>query len=200
MKSKWWPWITAISVVVCLLLGILLLVKMTMISGDDVVDTTVSTSQLKETTGSSQEETATSQQEPTDQTSDSSESITVSSTTLDSTEPYLVTQEDDTAMIRTFSEKWSSFSDIYERNQSVREYLTDRCIADNTIDADPHVEYEADGTITSIARDTEHPELYLVRGTQVSKGYTNEFFLALTVDQTVHKIDTITIYDVRSGY
>lgn len=33
--------------------------------------------------------------------------------------------------------KWSNFIDVYKRNQAVRDYMTDRCIKDNSIDVEP---------------------------------------------------------------
>lgn len=43
-------------------------------------------------------------------------------------------------LLKDFGRKWVNYTDIYERNQSVKNYLIDCCIKENGIDNDPHVQ------------------------------------------------------------
>lgn len=102
--------------------------------------------------------------------------------------------------IKNFSNKWMNYSDVYERNQSVREYLADECIKENTIDVDPHVEYESKGTIQSIAQDMENERKFVVSGVESAKGYANDFVFILRLAKNELKISEITVWYVRTGY
>ena len=55
-------------------------------------------------------------------------------------------------LLKDFGHKWVNYDSVYERNQSIREYLTEKAIEDNAIDVDPHADFEGVGAIESISR------------------------------------------------
>lgn len=159
--------------------------------------------------GSREEGTASSVSESTFKTvkespSASSETAQTSAGTVESTSTSGGNQGSVEAEIETmlqdFSTKWVNFDDIYKRNQSVRNYLTDNCIKENTIDVDPNVSYECKGSISSIARDIANDHRFIVTGSEEMNGYTNDFVLIIALDAENIKIDAITTWYVRTGY
>lgn len=55
--------------------------------------------------------------------------------------------KDTKIFLKDFVKKWSNFTDVYQGNQAVRKYLTEKCIQDNSIDTDPHVQMKIKGKI-----------------------------------------------------
>ena len=102
--------------------------------------------------------------------------------------------------LKDFARKWSNFTDVYKRNQAVRDYMTDRCIKDNSIDVDPHVQMKTTGKLHQVTQDIENPDQYLLFGEETTNEVTQFVLLQLKVDQEAQKIDAIKIYYVRSVY
>ncbi|EGO8423936.1 hypothetical protein ER575_04105 [Enterococcus faecalis] len=102
------------------------------------------------------------------------------------------------SFLKDFARKWSNFTDVYKRNQAVREYMTDRCIKDNSIDVDPHVEMKTTGKLHQVTQDVDDPTQYLLFGEEHANDVTR--FVVLQVKVVEQKIDAIKVYYVRSAY
>ena len=102
------------------------------------------------------------------------------------------------SFLKDFSRKWSNFTDVYKRNQAVREYMTERCIKDNSIDVDPHVEMKTTGKLHQVTQDVDDPTQYLLFGEEHANDVTR--FVVLQVKVLDQKIDAIKVYYVRSAY
>ncbi|XIK12144.1 hypothetical protein N8B37_07550 [Enterococcus faecium] len=150
-------------------------------------------------------------------TEETIEAVKETSGTLQSTESnsQIGSLEDETAQqmqidemtknfLKDFARKWSNFTDVYKRNQAVRDYvrdyMTDRCIKDNSIDVDPHVQMKTTGKLYQVTQDIENPDQYLLFGEETMNKVTQFVLLQLKVDQEAQKIDAIKIYYVRSAY
>lgn len=144
-------------------------------------------------------------------TEDTIEAVKEISGTFQSTESnsQIGLLEDETAQqidemtknfLKDFARKWSNFTDVYKRNQAVRAYMTDRCIKDNSIDVDPHVQMKTTGKLYQITQDIENSNQYLLFGEETTNEATQFVLLQLKVDQEAQKIDGIKIYYVRSAY
>ncbi|HAQ2049710.1 TPA: hypothetical protein IXH65_000760 [Enterococcus faecium] len=144
-------------------------------------------------------------------TEETIEAVKETSGTLQSTESnsQIGSLEDETAQqidemtknfLKDFARKWSNFTDVYKRNQAVRDYMTDRCIKDNSIDVDPHVQMKTTGKLHQVTQDIENPDQYLLIGEETTNEVTQFVLLQLKVDQEAQKIDAIKIYYVRSVY
>lgn len=144
-------------------------------------------------------------------TEDTIEAVKEISETFQSTESnsQIGSLEDETAQqidemtknfLKDFARKWSNFTDVYKRNQAVRDYMTDRCIKDNNIDIDPHVQINTTGKLYQVTQDVENPDQYLLFGEETTNEVTRFVLLQLKVDQESQKIDAIKIYYVRSAY
>lgn len=144
-------------------------------------------------------------------TEETIEAVKETSGTLQSTESnsQIGSLEDETAQqidemtknfLKDFARKWSNFTDVYKRNQAVRDYMTDRCIKDNSIDVDPHVQMKTTGKLHQVTQDIENPDQYLLFGEETMNKVTQFVLLQLKVDQEAQKIDAIKIYYVRSVY
>ncbi|MDT6476429.1 hypothetical protein NNL75_05510, partial [Enterococcus faecium] len=144
-------------------------------------------------------------------TEETIEAVKETSGTLQSTESnsQIGSLEDETAQqmqidemtknfLKDFARKWSNFTDVYKRNQAVRDYMTDRCIKDNSIDVDPHVQMKTTGKLYQVTQDIENPDQYLLFGEETMNKVTQFVLLQLKVDQEAQKIDAIKIYYVRS--
>ncbi|MGM0208397.1 hypothetical protein IGI96_002917 [Enterococcus sp. DIV0421] len=104
------------------------------------------------------------------------------------------------SFLKDFARKWSNFTDVYQRNQAVREYMTDRCIKDNSIDVDPHVQVETTGRIYQMTQDIEQFNQYLLFGEETMNGVTRLIVLQVKVVPNEQKIDEFHVYYVRSAY
>lgn len=102
------------------------------------------------------------------------------------------------SFLKDFARKWSNFTDVYKRNQAVREYMTDRCIKDNSIDVDPHVEMKTTGKLHQVTQDVDDSTQYLLFGEEHANDVTR--FVVLQVKVVEQKIDAIKVYYVRSAY
>ncbi|WP_369596886.1 EF0163 family protein [Enterococcus sp. 5B3_DIV0040] len=102
------------------------------------------------------------------------------------------------SFLKDFARKWSNFTDVYKCNQTVREYMTERCIQDNSIDADPHVEIKTTGKLHQITQDVDNPDQYLLFGEEHANDVIR--FVLLQVKVVEQKVDAIKVYYVRSVY
>jgi len=103
-------------------------------------------------------------------------------------------------LLKDFGRKWVNYTDIYERNQSVKNYLIDCCIKENGIDNDPHVQQKNIGRIHNVSQDITQTDHYLLFGEQKSNAVTRFLFIQLKINQKVQKIYASKIYYVRSAY
>lgn len=103
-------------------------------------------------------------------------------------------------LIEQFGEKWLNYKSVYQRNQSVRMFLTDKAIGENGIDVDPHVEEPTDGEIYQIAQNLKNEKQWLLFGRERSKGGDNFILIVLGLDDTFQQIDQMKISYVRTAY
>lgn len=113
-------------------------------------------------------------------------------------EPAQQIDETTKSFLKDFARKWSNFTDVYKRNQAVREYMTDRCIKDNSIDVDPHVQMKTTGKLHQVTQDVDDSTQYLLFGEEHANDVTR--FVVLQVKVQDQKIDAIKVYYVRSAY
>lgn len=76
--------------------------------------------------------------------------------------------------------------------------MTDRCIKDNSIDVDPHVQMKTTGKLHQVTQDVDDPTQYLLFGEEHANDVTR--FVVLQVKVVEQKIDAIKVYYVRSAY
>ncbi|MEO5296935.1 EF0163 family protein [Enterococcus cecorum] len=103
-------------------------------------------------------------------------------------------------LIEQFGEKWLNYKSVYQRNQSVRMFLTDKAVEENGIDVDPHVEEPTDGEIYQIAQNLKNEKQWLLFGRERSKGGDNFILIVLGLDDTFQQIDQMKISYVRTAY
>lgn len=103
-------------------------------------------------------------------------------------------------LIEQFGEKWLNYKSVYQRNQSVRMFLTDKAIGENGIDVDPHVEEPTDGEIYQIAQNLKNEKQWLLFGRERSKGGDDFILIVLGLDDTFQQIDQMKISYVRTAY
>ncbi|WP_248621982.1 EF0163 family protein [Enterococcus cecorum] len=103
-------------------------------------------------------------------------------------------------LIEQFGERWLNYKSVYQRNQSVRMFLTDKAIGENGIDVDPHVEEPTDGEIYQIAQNLKNEKQWLLFGRERSKGGDNFILIVLGLDDTFQQIDQMKISYVRTAY
>ena len=103
-------------------------------------------------------------------------------------------------LIEQFGEKWLNYKTVYQRNQSVRMFLTDKAIEENGIDVNPHVEEPTDGEIYQIAQNLKNEKQWLLFGRERSKGGDNFILIVFGLDDSFKKIDQMKISYVRTAY
>ncbi|WP_233619200.1 EF0163 family protein [Enterococcus sp. S52] len=99
-------------------------------------------------------------------------------------------------LLKDFGYKWTNYHSIYDRNQSVKSFLTNRAIEEYTIDVDPKVEYKAEGKIYSVFKDTETNDRFLIFGEEKVNGEWNKILLEVIVADN-QKIDDLSINYMR---
>lgn len=95
-------------------------------------------------------------------------------------------------LLKDFARKWVNYKDIYHRNQSVRKYLTDKCIEESAIDVDPHVEIHASGNLETIAQDINKSNEYVLTGREHSTAGDQKIMVQLVLTDD-NKIDDIRV-------
>lgn len=103
-------------------------------------------------------------------------------------------------LIEQFGEKWLNYKSIYQRNQNVKPFLTDRAIQENGIEVDPHVEEPTEGEIYQIAQNLKNEKQWMLFGRERSKGGDNFILIVFGLDDSFQKIDQMKISYVRTAY
>lgn len=100
-------------------------------------------------------------------------------------------------LLKDFGHKWVNYDSVYERNQSIREYLTVTAIDENAIDVDPHADFEGVGEIESISRQTGNVDKYILVGNEKTRGQESILMIEVELAENEDKIDVIRVYYVR---
>lgn len=100
-------------------------------------------------------------------------------------------------LLKDFGHKWVNYDSIYERNQSIKDYLTEKAIEDNAIDVDPHADFEGVGEIESISRQTGNSDKYILVGNERTRGQESILIIEVEFAEDEDKIDVIRVYYVR---
>jgi len=127
-------------------------------------------------------------------TNQESEAIRQTTETIQKSEPETQTADEDIqALLKSFGTNWINYETIYERNQSVRDYLTEICIKENGIDVDPHVGLRGEGKITGIYQSLDNPYQYIVVGEERVEDIVSDIILEVEVDKEQVKISNIVV-------
>lgn len=106
------------------------------------------------------------------------------------------------SFLKNFGNNWLNYTSIRERNQSVRDYMTDECIKANAIDAEIHTEFDATGKINDVYQSLDNENSYSIFGVEESKG--NRLLIVLLVDTVEEnnelKISKLTVNYIRQAY
>lgn len=100
-------------------------------------------------------------------------------------------------LLKDFGHKWVNYDSVYERNQSIREYLTEKAIEDNAIDVDPHADFEGVGAIESISRKIGNTDKYILVGSEKTRGQESILIIEVEFAENENEIDSIRVYYVR---
>ncbi|MCF1585556.1 hypothetical protein LQF61_08675 [Tetragenococcus koreensis] len=82
-------------------------------------------------------------------------------------------------ILESFGENWLNFSSITERNQQVKDYMTEDAIKNSQLDSESEEERESTGMIKTITQDIEHPQKYILLGEETTQGETEEVILEI---------------------
>ena len=100
-------------------------------------------------------------------------------------------------LLKNFGENWVNYASIYERNQSVKSFLTDKAIEENAIDIDAHADFKGEGEIQSIFQDVNHSDKYSIVGNEKAKELESILMIEVEFASGEDKIDVIRVYYVR---
>jgi hypothetical protein len=101
--------------------------------------------------------------------------------------------------IKDFSNKLVNYDSVYKRNQSIKKFLTMKCIEENTIDVDPHVDVKATGKVITVANDLADQHSYIVLAEEKVNKSTNQVVISIHFNQELKKIDRYEINYIRSA-
>lgn len=86
--------------------------------------------------------------------------------------------------LTNFAENWTNFSSIEERNQSVKDFLSEKAIHDNGIDAKLNVEFVSKGEVKKIAKvNDEKQDKYMLLVDEKARGEANTMLIEATIKQ-----------------
>lgn len=86
--------------------------------------------------------------------------------------------------LTNFAENWTNFSSIEERNQSVKDFLSEKAIHDNGIDAKLNVEFVSKGEVKKIAKvSDEKQDKYMVLVDEKARDEANTMLIEATIKQ-----------------
>ncbi|MET1995588.1 EF0163 family protein [Enterococcus faecium] len=101
-------------------------------------------------------------------------------------------------LLQNFGKHWLNYDSIYQRNQSVRDWLTEEAIENYSIDFDPKVEFESSGKITLITQSMFNENSYLVMGEESARGSWNKVIIELElIEDEDPKINHMTVNYMR---
>lgn len=100
-------------------------------------------------------------------------------------------------LLKDFGHKWVNYDSVYERNQSIKDYLTEKAIEENAIDVDPHADFEGVGEIESISRQTGNADKYILVANEKTRGQESVMMIEVEFAEDEYKIDVIQVYYVR---
>lgn len=94
-------------------------------------------------------------------------------------------------MLLAFGNKFLNFNSLKERNQSVKEYMTEKCQEENGINVDLDAKFRSVGKIVKVFQDTDNEKQYALLGEEDSRGVKNEvlFVVQLIEEDGQYKID-----------
>ncbi|EOS7919043.1 hypothetical protein E0T54_RS12500 [Enterococcus hirae] len=94
-------------------------------------------------------------------------------------------------MLVAFGNKFLNFTSLRGRNQSVKEYMTEKCQEENGINVELNAEFRSVGKIISVFQDTEESNQYVLLGEEESRGVKNDllFVIQLVEEDGQYKID-----------
>lgn len=101
-------------------------------------------------------------------------------------------------MLKDFGDKWLNYDTVYNRNQSVREYLTKNCIKENGIDVDPKATFDSKGTVKDLTQSIDNDNRYLIIGEERIEKNTRSIFIYVTLNEEQTKISEIKVYYVST--
>ncbi|HIB1918087.1 TPA: EF0163 family protein [Enterococcus faecium] len=98
-------------------------------------------------------------------------------------------------MVKDFVKKLLTYDSIDKRNQSLREYLTEKAIQENSIDVKTNAEFTSKGESEGIYQSAETKDEYLVIATEESRGMKQKDLITLRLKQENegYKIDGFSI-------
>lgn len=82
-------------------------------------------------------------------------------------------------MLVDFGTHFLNFHSLKERNQSVKEYMTEKCREENGINVDLNAEFQSVGKIEKVFQDIEDSQIYALLGYEDSRGMKNEVFFVI---------------------
>lgn len=93
-------------------------------------------------------------------------------------------------MLLAFGNKFLNFNSLKERNQSVKEYMTEKCQEENGINVDLDAKFRSVGKIIKVFQDTDSENQYALLGEEDSRGVKNEvlFVVQLMEEDGQYKI------------
>lgn len=94
-------------------------------------------------------------------------------------------------MLVAFGNKFLNFNSLKDRNQSVKEYMTEKCQEENGINVDLDAKFCSVGKIVKVFQDTDNEKQYALLGKEDSRGVKNEvlFVVQLVEEDGQYKID-----------
>ncbi|GMA08270.1 hypothetical protein GCM10025886_14210 [Tetragenococcus halophilus subsp. flandriensis] len=93
-------------------------------------------------------------------------------------------EEKNQELLKDFTEKWTNFSSIEDRNASVKELLSNEAIEENGINADLNVEFKSEGTIKKIAKvNSQDQQSYIVIADEEARGQKSTMLIEAEIEQ-----------------
>ncbi|EEN70411.1 hypothetical protein HMPREF0345_2683 [Enterococcus faecalis ATCC 29200] len=105
-------------------------------------------------------------------------------------------------LLTSFGKKWVNYETIYKRNQSVKEYMTEKAIKEHGINVDPKANFKGSGSITSINQSVEDSTRYVLLGEEKAKDLVSKIVLEVKVvpEAGNYKINELTVNYMRQAY
>lgn len=106
------------------------------------------------------------------------------------------------AMLEDFGNKWINYTNIYDRNQSVKELFTQQAVNDNSLNTDPHVDIEATGTINTISQSMTKDNTFVIIGIEKINNNPTKIILEIEIEEENEQplISKLTVSYARGAY
>lgn len=104
--------------------------------------------------------------------------------------------------LHEFGRRFLNYETIYQRNQSVKSFFTEKASLENGLDVDPHADFARSGNVKGVYQSMDNEGSYIITAEETSDANTVGMVLEIDLaeEDGSPKIDRLAVHYVRQAY